>query len=248
MLPPFETHDLYILLFEVGVMAPDYSVIIPFFNEERNVERVAMSIYGELVDKKIDFEIILVNNGSLDSTLKLCEDLSSRFEEIKTIHVEKNVGYGKGVLSGLASAQGKYVCYTDGDGQIPSKYLSEIYLIAKETGADIVKGRRISRENVLRRFLSKGYNIIIFLIFFVHINDINAKPKLMLRKNFLDMKITYNDWFIDTEIMINAKKRGYTVKEIPVEYKKRVGGKTHVKFSILFEFVKNLLKFRLDLQ
>lgn len=229
-------------------MAAELSVIIPFFNEEKNVEEVTLDSYDELLDKKIDFELIIVNNGSTDSTPQLCNSLSGKYARIKAVHIEKNIGYGNGILSGINIATGKYICYSDGDGQIPARCIWELYHTAVNKNAEFVKAKRTAREGFVRHNLSRAYNLLVSALFLINVSDINAKPKLLPKNRFDELKIKAKDWFIDTEIVIKAKRRGYKIEEVPVEYLKREKGESQVRFTTIGEFIKNLIRFRLGIK
>src|SRR3989344_4252239 len=76
---------------------------------------------SELKQSKIEFELICVNNGSSDNTELILADLQKRHKEIKILKINKNQGYGWGIITGLNAASGSYIGYTDGDGQVAVK-------------------------------------------------------------------------------------------------------------------------------
>lgn len=224
----------------------DLSIVVPLYNEEKNVKDVADSIVKNLSKSKINYELILVNNGSVDSTPKIIEQLTKRNKRIRKVDVIKNQGYGWGIINGLNVSKGKYLGYIDGDGQFDSENIIKAYTKMKKNNLDFCKGRRLVREDGIKRNIaSLLYNLLLNLMFVVNINDVNAKPKLMSMKCYNDLNLKSKDWFIDTEIMIKVKKKNYKYGEIPLEFKKRKAGRSNVKLKIISEFLKNLLYFRI---
>jgi len=220
---------------------PQYSIVIPLYNEEECIERSAVDIVREL-NREFhgNFEIILVVNGSRDRTGEICDKLAERYLEIKTVHVLENLGYGGGIVTGLDTATGDYFGYTCGDGQIAPQDLVKVMRKIEQGNYDIVKTRRISRDDGLHReILSRVYNVTFHWLFNISSQDINAMPKLIRRDAYRSLNLASRDWFIDAEIMIKAHNFGLQVKEIPVHYRKRIGGKSVVHISTLFQFLKN---------
>ena len=107
------------------------SLVIPFFNEGKNVEDVIMDIINEFNEKNINYSLIAVNNGSSDNICDILEELSSRYSQIKIVNINKNIGYGYGVTQGLKVATGDYVGYSVGDGQISGADVARVFDEAK---------------------------------------------------------------------------------------------------------------------
>lgn len=220
---------------------PKFSIVIPLYDEEECVERSAVDIVRELSREfQGNYEIILVVNGSRDRTGQICNDLAERYPEIRTVHTLKNLGYGGGIVTGFEAAAGDYFGFTCGDGQIAPQDLVKVIREIEQGAYDIVKTRRVTRgDGLIREVLSKVYNIIFHWLFNTSSQDINAMPKLMRRDVYHLLNLTSKDWFIDAEIMIKARHYGLQVKEIPVHYFKRIGGRSGVRFSTLFQFLRN---------
>jgi glycosyltransferase involved in cell wall biosynthesis len=93
------------------------SVFFPCFNEQDNIERVVKSTVDCLRPLNIDYEIIIVNDGSKDNTAQVVDALAAGDNRIKAVHHKTNLGYGAALRSGFAAATKDFVFYTDGDGQ-----------------------------------------------------------------------------------------------------------------------------------
>lgn len=223
-------------------MPPEFSLVIPHFNEEDGAEANARYIINDFDQSDIDYELVLVNNGSIDNTKAILTKMAEQSSRIRVVNIEKNIGYGNGILQGIACATGEFVGFTCSDGQIMPTTILDIYRKVRDEGYDLGKTKRIERHDGLLRFLlSRGYNLLLSLFFFSWIQDVNGYPKIMKRSLFSEMDIISNDWFIDTEIMIKAKKNGLRIIEVPAIFHSRKAGKSQINFITVFEFLKNLL-------
>ncbi|MCX6815410.1 MAG: glycosyltransferase family 2 protein [Candidatus Aenigmarchaeota archaeon] len=226
-------------------MKYDLSVVIPFYNEEDNVKDVILLHSNLLKKHKINYEIIAINNGSRDKTGEILDKL--RNDRVKVVTVHKNIGYGNGLLQGLKHAKGEVVGWTGGDNEIPATALLSVYKKLIKENLDICKVTRTAREyNFYRKFVSASYNYFVCPLIFGGISrDINGYPKLMKRGCYESLKLRALDSFIDTELLVKARKKNFKVGEVQSIYSKRKKGKSNVKFYIVLEFIKNIILFKL---
>jgi glycosyltransferase involved in cell wall biosynthesis len=223
------------------------SVVIPFYNEEENVKRVVTGLVNSLERASIDYELVLVNNGSIDNSPQILEDLAKeKPDRMKVVHVSVNQGYGWGIINGLKIASGEYVGYMGGDGQIKPEDVIRVYYAISQGNCDLAKVKRISRKDgLLRKMVSLVYNRLFRLLFRVTSLDINGTPKIF-RKDWLErFQLTAKDWFIDSEVMIKANYLNLKVSEVLVEFLRREKGRSHVEFTTILEFAKNMFNYRL---
>ena len=228
---------------------PDLSIVVPFYNEEETVELLTNTLINEFNKNNIDYELILVNNGSDDKTSEIVNKLSEKYKNVKAVHVKVNQGYGWGILNGLKIANGGYVGYMDGDFEIQPSGLLNVYKRIKETNADIGKGVRDKRESdTLKAILSVGYDFLFFFLFFRFIKQVNANPKIMRKICCKKMNLSSKDWFIDSEVIIKGLKNNYKIVNQVVSYVPRKTGESHIKFFDLFSmiimYLKNTIKYR----
>ncbi|MBI4667782.1 MAG: glycosyltransferase family 2 protein [Elusimicrobia bacterium] len=223
---------------------PTFSIILPFYNEEAVVERVIGGYWDNLSGANLSFEMILVNNGSQDKTPDILADCALRYNEhMRVVHVEKNKGYGWGLINGASQAKGDWLVTVPGDGEMAGSDLVRILQRVQESRADAAKGWRVSRsDGLFRGFVSALYNLIFRLIFWrVRAHDINGWPKVVRRDLWRSLGICSKDWFIDAELILKLAERGIGVLEVPFSMKPRLGGASHVTFSTVFEFLTNFL-------
>ncbi len=230
-------------------MKPELSLVIPFYNEEGNVEQVLQELSKAFKKSKISYEIIAVNNGSWDKTPKIIDSLKQKNKNIRKIDVKKNIGYGFGILTGLKNAKGKYVGYGWGDAQIAAEDFAKVFLALKNNNLDICKVRRINREeSIARKIQSTIYNKLLLFLFAITLTDINGCPKIMKKEVYEAINPQSRDWFLDAEIIIKASRKKYKILELPVISRKRQKGRSKVNFRTSFEFLKNILKYRMGLK
>lgn len=224
-------------------MKQELSIVMPFYNEEENVEKVCYELIQELNKSKINYEIIAVNNGSYDRTPELLSKLANEFLQIKIVTVNVNQGYGFGVIQGLKYASGEYIGYMAGDGQIEPSDVVNVFNKIKQENLDLGQGKRIERhDGLIRKVISKGFNTIFQILFLSPISDIGSNPKIF-RKSLYEKScpITSKDWFIDSEILLKAVYLKSKIGEVPLVFKKREKGSSHVRPIAIIQMLKNMI-------
>jgi cellulose synthase/poly-beta-1,6-N-acetylglucosamine synthase-like glycosyltransferase len=158
----------------------------------------------------------------------------------------KQGAMGWDMRSGFAAARGDYLLVIDGDAQNPPEDLVEMYRRMKANRADVMKGRRIARfDGPYRRVVSTGFNMLFMLLFRTRgLWDINGKPKGLTRAAYEQLDLRSDDWFIDAEIVLQARRKGMRVIEMPVIFRRNDERASFVRFSAIWEFVKNMARTR----
>lgn len=229
---------------------PEISVVVLGYKANQNLKFFVEELVNFLENDKIDYQIVLVGNywpNSGDETPAVVSELAWNNNKIKPIIKPKEGYMGWDMRSGLEVADGKFIAIIDGDGQMPAEDIMKVYKKIKEDNFDLVKTYREKRmDNLWRKIISYFYNLF-FKILFPGLNarDINSKPKIFT-KEFLDkLNLTSNDWFADAEIMIGARRFKINIGEVPTIFKKNEKRPSFVKFPAIFEFIKNLIIFRI---
>ena len=221
------------------------SIVIPAYNEGAHLGQIIRDIHEELQKVESDFEIIIVDNGSLDNTQAILEALQKEMPRVHSRFLPVP-GYGKAVLAGLSVARGEIIGWTDSDGQIRPKILGEMYEKMRRENLIFFKAKRMARhDGRLRTIQSKIYNLIFRVLFPTSVNDINAKPKLFRRSFYENAGLTSTDLFIDAEIIIKALRSGVPIREYPITFESRKDGASKIGVGAGLEFIKNLLYYRL---
>ncbi len=202
------------------------SIVLPCYNERDNIHAL-MQRLDEVAARHANLEILLVNNGSTDDSAAVFEqELASRDRNVfRVVNVEKNIGYGFGILSGLRAAKGDVLAVTHADRQTDPLDVLRALEVYMQAGDDMlmVKGARKNRK-VSEAIFSYGMGLLASLVLGKRLTEINAQPKLFSRR-FFEMveKEAPNDFALDTYLLYKAKELG-EVKEIPVFFAKRVAG------------------------
>jgi len=216
------------------------SVFFPCYNEQDNIEKVVKSAIDVLGPLGIDFEIIIVNDGSRDKTGQIADKLAAENKNIKAIHHQINLGYGSALQSGFKTATKEYVFFTDGDGQFDIKELPSLFKYMADY--DIVSGYRIKRQdNLVRKVNAFCWTMLVCILFKMRIKDIDGAFKLYKRRIFDDIKMKSTGALINTEIFVRAKNKGYKIAQLGVHHYPRTAGKqTGAKLSVILRAFKEL--------
>jgi glycosyltransferase involved in cell wall biosynthesis len=221
--------------------------VVTCFNEEEVLANTVNRVLRGFENTSINLELVLVDNGSTDSTGQIIDALIAGGAPATKAIVEVNEGYGKGVLCGMRAAHGRFVGLLCADGQVDTQDLVRIYDIAANAKRPCMTKvrRRFRMDGLTRKVVSTIYNIGTTILFGnLGSIDINGNPKIIPRDYLERMNLTSKDWFLDAEIMIKAKRLNLPVLELNVMAQMREGGTSHVRPGTCWEFVKNLAKYR----
>ena len=222
---------------------PELSIVLPCFNEAGNLGEI-LSRYQALVSK-IDFELVLVDNGSTDNTGKILEGAlqspANRFARL--VKVAANIGYGHGIQEGLKVAQGTILAFSHADLQCnPEDVVTALELYRRGTpiGACLVKGRRRGSRPRADRAVTWCYNHLAAWLLHLgafsmdsqgqliqwHSADVNAEPKVFSRALLGDILQGPTDFTFDLYVLATAHRRQIKIVEFLVDYKIRQWGKS----------------------
>ncbi|MGD8719300.1 MAG: glycosyltransferase family 2 protein [Candidatus Zixiibacteriota bacterium] len=209
------------------------SACAPAFNEAGNVERVVREFDETLRGAGVDYEIIIVDDGSKDETAEILRRLQGEVAALRLVIHETNEGYGKSLRDAFDAAAKDYVFYTDGDGQFDlSEMASFLPLLG---GSNAVVGYRLARaEGALRQFCSRGYNLLVRILFGLKIRDIDCSFKFLPRRELQALALHSDKFFIDTELMVKLKRAGVEVDERGVRHLPREHGRSTVSPAHIF--------------
>lgn len=225
---------------------PEFSLVLPMYNESENIFPVSKALLDEFVGAGVDFELILVDNGSRDDTGDQIRALQAQRKEVQLVSVDKNQGYGWGVISGLWSARGKVIGYTSGDGQVSAEDVLRTYKRYLEGDWALTKVTRVVRQDGWNRVLiTTIYNSLFRVMFGLPSKDVNGSPKIFAGELLPRLNLEQKDWFLDAEVYLKLAALG-KVSEVPVDFHPRQQGRSNVRVSTLVEFLLNMIRFRIS--
>jgi glycosyltransferase involved in cell wall biosynthesis len=222
------------------------SIIVPVFNEEKTLNTILDKINQQKI-AGILFEIIVINDGSTDNSLKILKDNSNQYQ--KLINLEKNMGKGGAVREGLLDSTGEYILFQDADMEYdPSEY-SKLLKPIIDNNADIVMGSRLMTSSLNRHGgYSKnrlGNNLITFLFNLLNhtkFTDIYSGYLIFKRENINPNRLRTNGWEQQAEILSKIIKKSNNIFDVPITYHGRTyeeGKKIKPKdiFKIIFTII-----------
>ncbi|MCK5566084.1 MAG: glycosyltransferase family 2 protein [Planctomycetes bacterium] len=203
--------------------AVSISVFFPCYNEFANIKPLVIKSLSTIERISSDFELILVDDGSVDGTSKLIDDLAAKYAEVKAIHHTANSGYGAALQTGFRAASKDLVFYTDGDAQFNIADLPDILPLIQR--CDIVSCFRINRqEGPLRKLNAWCWGRLVCFLFGLHLRDVDCAFKLYKREIFDNIRMKSTGALIDAEILARASKKGYTIMQAGVRHYPRTAG------------------------
>ncbi len=226
---------------------PSLSIVLPAYNEEANAARAVEQVSAVAQQLGMDYEIILVNDGSSDRTGEIGRELAQRIPNFQLVEHYPNRGYGGSLKAGFAAAAKELIAFVPADNQFD---FGEINLLLEQIEeADIVSGHRAERQDTLiRRFNAFGWNMMVRLLFGYLCRDIDCGFKLFRREILEHVTIVSDGAMIDTELLAGAKARGYRITDVEVTHLPRVIGEaTGANVKVIVKAFRDLARFRLRL-
>lgn len=200
------------------------SIFLPAYNEEKNISSTIYQVLEIAPKISEKFEILIINDGSKDSTSEIVENLSLKEKRIKLISHQTNLGYGAALKSGIYASQFDYITYMDSDGQFDFSEVNN--LLNFIDGYDVVIGYRIKRaDKFIRRLNGHLWTSLVNLLLGLNFKDIDCGFKL-LKKEVIDSipKLQSNGATISAELLIKAKKKGFKIKQVGLKHQFRKFG------------------------
>jgi dolichyl-phosphate beta-glucosyltransferase len=220
---------------------PYLSVVIPAYNEASNFQR---GVLGEVKDylalQKYSWEVVLVDDGSTDETRMLLEKFCKKTAHFRLLSITHG-GKSAAVTAGVLSAKGQIVLFTDFDQSTPISQVGK-FLLAHERGADVVIGRRSQTQNdtLVRQIRSQIFVTLVQIVALPGILDTQCGFKSFKRnaaqRIFSHLVVSASRGKVtggymgafDVEVLFLARKYGFTIAQLPVEWIKFVSDRLNI--------------------
>ncbi|MBI3267834.1 MAG: glycosyltransferase family 2 protein [Planctomycetes bacterium] len=201
---------------------PGLTIIVTAYNEEGALERVVRECRDVARSIALDYEILIINDGSKDGTRRIADRLAAELTCVRTIHHPFNIGFGGAQKSGFLHARHEFVTLVPGDGQFDPRDL--VRYVPLLEGADAVIGVRVRRQDrSLRRVNTQLLRWVMRLLFGVTLRDVNW-VKLFRRRILDGIDITMRGIGVDAEVIVKASRQGCVFRELEVSYLPRRTG------------------------
>ncbi len=216
-------------------MAPDYSIVIPAYNEGARLRATLEKVLAYLRQQKWDAEVIVVNDGSRDNTAEIVRELAQTNLALRLIENPGNHGKGYSVRHGMSSARGQIVLFSDADLSSPIEEMPKL-LEALHAGADIAIGSRwlraelqTQRQPFHRQVFGRIFNLLLRTTLGLQFADTQCGFKAFSRRAAQTIFPLQHieRWGFDPEILFLARKFGFKVKEVPVLWGHSGGTRIH---------------------
>ena len=201
--------------------APQLSVIIPAYNESQVIARTLAAACEALAG--LDFELVVVDDGSQDETHALVWRAAQIDPRIVPIRYDLNRGKGHALQQGFARARGERVAFLDADLDLHPRLLCNLIEVMDQTQADVVIGSKLHPQSQVnypawRRVLSRGYYLLIRLLFGLPVQDTQTGIKLFRRAVLTEVlpQLTIEGFAYDLQLLVLAHQRGYRIASAPV--------------------------------
>jgi dolichyl-phosphate beta-glucosyltransferase len=205
---------------------PASSIVIPAYNESARIEATLREVVDCIRAEGWNAEVIVVNDGSTDSTARQVLDFVVTAPEVRLLENPGNRGKGYSVRHGLLKAQGEIVMFTDADLSAPIREADRLFAAIGE-GADIAIGsrwldasRQVHRQPLYRQFFGRCFNLITRMVMGLRFHDTQCGFKAFTRNaaQTVFQLQTIEGWGFDPEILFIGTKRGLCIVEVAVSW------------------------------
>src|SRR5712691_157608 len=218
------------------------SVFFPAYNDSGTIASMVIRSVKAASELTPDFEVIVVDDGSADSTAEIADELAHTYPQVRAIHHPINRDYGAALQTGFRSATKELIFYTDGDGQYDPAELTQLWAkMSPET--DLVNGYKISRSDPWHRIvIGRFYHHVVSTLFGLKLRDVDCDFRLLRRAIFDRINLEKTSGIICVEMMKKIQDGGFRIAEVPVHHFHRAFGRSQF-FNIrrLFRTGRDLL-------
>lgn len=218
------------------------SVFFPCFNEEENVELLVEDVSKYLPRFAKKYEVIFVNDGSQDQTLKAVKEAAKKNKFVRVVSHKKNKGYGEALKTGFANCIYEWVFFTDGDRQFRICELKKF--IAQTKNYQAVLGYRKNRaDGFLRWMNAKLFKGFVDVLFGLHVKDVDCAFKLIKKSELDQIQLKSEGAMISAELLFKLKNNGVVLKELAVRhYPRKHGNQTGNSIRVIVKAFKEAFK------
>ncbi|GIW06492.1 MAG: hypothetical protein KatS3mg060_1297 [Dehalococcoidia bacterium] len=229
---------------------PTVDVVIPVYNEEKALPG-SIAQLREFLSEKFPhpWRIIIADNASIDRTAEVGAALAAEHPDVKYLRLEQK-GRGRALRTAWLASDADILSYMDVDLSTNLNAFPPLIDAIVTRGYDLATGSRLmpasrTTRSLKREIISRGYNLLIRLLFWHHFSDAQCGFKAITRQAAHDLVPLVEDqsWFFDTELLLRAEQRGYRIAEVPVEWIEDLDSRVNIVRTAIDD-VRGLLRVR----
>jgi len=228
-----------------------YSVLLPTYNEKENLPIIVWLLVKTFTEADIDYEIIVIDDGSPDGTLEAAKQLENIYgkERIVLRPRGSKLGLGTAYVHGIKHATGNFVVIMDADLSHHPKFIPQFISKQKEGDFDLVSGTRymgdggVNGWDLKRKIISRGANFVTQFLLRPGASDLTGSFRLY-KKDVLERLVSAcvsKGYVFQMEMIIRAREQGLTIGEVPISFVDRVYGESKLGGNEIYGFLKGLL-------
>ncbi|MFH1257085.1 MAG: dolichyl-phosphate beta-glucosyltransferase [Candidatus Diapherotrites archaeon] len=204
------------------------SLVIPAYNEEKRIYSVLKNYVSFLEKEFSDYELIVACNNCSDETPEIVKSFAEKNKKVKALNFPFFTGKGGAVKKGFEVASKELIGFVDADESTSPKEFRKIVSALLEKNAGAAIGSRALPESVLsqrqpffRQFVGKSFGAIVNLLFGLGVRDTQCGAKLFRKKALKQIlpQLKLDGWEFDVEILWRLKKSGFSIAEVPIEWR-----------------------------
>ena len=223
--------DVHSELTTHSLPAPQFSIIIPAYNEDARIETTLRKIRDFIATRNWDAEVIVVNDGSTDETVSIVEKYASTYARLKLVDNRENRGKGYSVRNGMLHAAGELLLFSDADLSSPIEEALKLFEAISQ-GADVAIGSRwvqaklqTQRQPLYRQVFGRIFNRLLRTMLALPFKDTQCGFKAFTRRaaqSIFPLQ-QIEGWGFDPEVLFLARRLGFKIVEVPVAWAHREG-------------------------
>lgn len=233
------------------VSGDKYSVILPTYQERRNLPVITWLLAKTFNENNINWELIIVDDASPDGTQDIAKQLITIYgpEHIQLRPRAGKLGLGTAYVHGLQFVTGNFVIIMDADFSHHPKFIPQFIKRQKEKNYDIVTGTRYAGDGGVygwdfkRKLVSRGANLFASVVLRPGVSDLTGSFRLY-KKTVLERVIKETEskgYTFQMEMMVRARAAGYSVAEVPISFVDRLYGESKLGGDEIVEYAKGVL-------
>jgi glycosyltransferase involved in cell wall biosynthesis len=226
---------------------PNISLFFPVYNDENTVRIVANRALELLEEVADSYEVIIVDDGSPDSSGDIADQLASEFEKITAVHHAENKGYGAAMKTGIAASKYEIICMIDGDNEYDVFDLKKM-LTVRNYYMLVIAFRYRKLYSTKRIFISFVYNAVLRIVFKSPFRDISTGIRMINRAVLDDVELTSNSPFIGAELTLKSMLRGFPVGEVGIQtFPRDFGQGSATSFKNIMGTIRDIWRIRKEI-